>query len=203
MGQDNTVASDVQEGNASEVSPEVVSMLVEALSGSNRRRRQEAAHSIARAAQANPALFLAHADELIDALYRPEAQTRWEVFAALYAIAATRPDVVAEAYDAAEASLFDEDSAVVRLAAFRLLVRLGASSPEQSDRVWPLIDEAIQCYHGDPEYRDMLVALQELAKGAISDETRAALIARVGFDAENGYGYVRAISAEVVQAANA
>ena len=91
----------------------------------------------------------------------------------------------------------------MRLAAFRLLVRLGASSPEQSDRVWPLIDEAIQCYHGDPEYRDMLVALQELAKGAISDETRAALIARVGFDAENGYGYVRAISAEVVQAANA
>jgi hypothetical protein len=202
MGQDNTVASDVQEGTASEVSPEVVSMLVEALSGPNRRRRQEAAHSIALAAQANPALFLAHADELIDALYRPEAQTRWEVFAALYAIAATRPDVVAETYDAAEASLFDEDSAVVRLAAFRLLVRLGASSPEQSDRVWPLIDEAIQCYHGDPEYRDMLVALQELAKGAISDETRAALVARVGFDAENGYGYVRAISAEVVQAAN-
>lgn len=202
MERDKAMADDSLQDVASSVPDEVVAVLVEELSGSSRRRRQEASHSIALLAQENPEPLFSHVDDLIDALYRPEAQTRWEVFSALTAIAATRPNDVVEAYDGAEASLFDEESAIVRLSSFRLLVRLGASSPELSDRVWPLLDEAIQCYHGDPEYRDMLIALQELAKGSISDETRAALIARVGFDAENGHGYVRAISAKVVEAAN-
>ncbi|MBR1828611.1 MAG: hypothetical protein IJ781_03765, partial [Atopobiaceae bacterium] len=64
-----------------------------------------------------------------------------------------------------------------------------------------IVDEAIQCYHGDPEYRDMLFALSDLARGNISEATRDALIARVGFDAENGRGYVRIISNEIVSVA--
>ena len=70
----------------------------------------------------------------------------------------------------------------------------------RSDLVWPLLDEAIQCYHGDAEYRDMLAALIGLARGCASDATRKALAGRVTFDAENGAGYIKTFSAEILQA---
>lgn len=186
---------------AESLSPEEVSQLVELLANANRRKRQEASHEIAVAAKEDPAIVVPFVDELIDALYRPEAQTRWEVLTALSTLTDEHVELVDEAYDGAEASLFDEDSAIVRLAAFRFLIRLGACSPERSDKVWGVVDEAIQCYHGDPEYRDMLMALSEFVRGDISDTTREALISRVGFDAENGRGYVRIISSEIVAAA--
>ena len=195
------LSSLVEAENIESVTPEVMSALIEALAGSNRRKRQEVGHVIALVAEQNVSLVQPYVDELIDALYRPEAQTRWEALGALGEIALVDADAVEEAYDGAEASLFDEDSAIVRLAAFRFLVRLGASSSEHSDKVWSLLDEAIQCYHGDPEYRDMLMALAEFAKGSISETTRAALLERIGFDAKNGYGYVRVISSDIVAAA--
>ena len=177
-----------------------ISGLIEELSGASRRRRQEVAHQLALVAKAHPEIMLPHVDALVDALYRPEAQTRWEVLDALSAIAEENADAVAEAYDGAEASLFDDGSATVRLAAFVFLCRLGASSPERSDQVWPILDEAIQCYHGDAEYRDMLVALVGLARGNASEQTRAALADRVRFDAENSAGYIKTFSEEILQA---
>lgn len=203
MAQD-TVASQADETTDVEVealSQEELAQLVELLASANRRKRQEAYHEIAISAKADPDAIVPFVDELIDALYRPEAQTRWEVLTALSTLTDGHVELVDEAYDGAEASLFDEDSAIVRLAAFRFLIRLGACSPERSDRVWGIVDEAIQCYHGDPEYRDMLVALSEFVRGNISEQTRDALIARVGFDAENGRGYVRIISSEIVAVA--
>jgi len=180
------------------IGPEAIAALMEALAGANRRRRQEASHAIALAAAEDVNPFIQYSDELIDALYRPEAQTRWEVLSTLSELLLVRPDLVEDAYDGAEASLFDEDSAIVRLAAFRFLVRFGSCSPERSDKVWNVLDEAIQCYHGDPEYRDMLTSLSELARGDISDQTRGELIERVGFDADNGRGYIRIMSSEIV-----
>ena len=177
-----------------------VSGLVEELSGASRRRRQEVAHKIAVSAKANPEVVVPHVDALVDALYRPEAQTRWEVLDALSALAERDAASVEGAFDGAEASLFDDGSATVRLSAFVFLCRLGASSPERSDEVWPLLDEAIQCYHGDAEYRDMLTALLGLAQGAASEQTRGSLAARVKFDAENGSGYIKSFSAEILQA---
>ena len=177
-----------------------ISGLVEELSGSSRRRRQEVAHTIALAARANVSVVAPHADALIDALFRPEAQTRWEILDALSAVALEDADRVAGAFDGAEASLFDDGSETERLAAVEFLCLLGASSPERSDEVWPLVDEAIQCYHGDAEYRDMLAALLRLAQGSASDATKEALAARVKFDAENGTGYIKSFSAEILQA---
>ena len=177
-----------------------VSGLIEELSGASRRRRQEVAHQLSLAAKAHPETMLSHVDALVDALYRPEAQTRWEVLDALSAIAGIDADAVAGAYDGAEASLFDDGSATVRLAAFVFLCRLGSTSPERSDQVWSLLDEAIQCYHGDAEYRDMLAALLGLARGSISDATKEALASRVRFDAESGSGYIKTFSAEILQA---
>lgn len=185
---------------AEELTPSAA-YLVSALAGARRRSRQEAAHHIALMAHEDASQFLPFADDLVDALYRPEAQTRWEVFDALGELALIDPDRVAEGYDGAEASLFDEDSATVRLAAFRYLCRLGAASPARSDQVWPILDEAVQCYHGDPEYHDMLVALLEFARGNLSEKTSEALIARVSFDADNSQAFMRAYSAQIIAAA--
>ena len=47
----------------------------------------------------------------------------------------------------------------------------------------------------------MLGALLDFVRGDISDATCAALVERISFDAESGRGYVKAFSAEIVQAA--
>ena len=166
-------------------------ILVEELAGSSRRRRQEVAHKIATVAHADASMVTPFVGSLMDALERPEAQT---------ALVDEHADEVAPAFEAAETALFDEDSAPVRLAGFVFLCRFGATSEERSDQVWPLLDEAIQCYHGDPEYRDMLVALLTFVQGAVSAATKAALAERLKFDAENGASYVKSFSAQIIQA---
>ena len=174
--------------------------LVERLSDRSRRRRQEAAHLLAVAAREDAEFLAPFSEELVDALYRPEAQTRWEVLTALTELAKIEADACDDAFDGAEASLFDEASATVRLAAFIFLAALGSTSPDRSDRTWPLLDEAIQCYHGDPEYHDMLVSLIGFAKGDISEDTRKALASRVAFDAENGISFIKTFSVQIFEA---
>lgn len=175
-------------------------ILVEELAGSSRRRRQEVAHKIATVAHADASMVTPFVGSLMDALERPEAQTRWEVLDALTALVDEHAEEVAPAFEAAETALFDEDSAPVRLAGFVFLCRYGATSEERSDQVWPLLDEAVQCYHGDPEYRDMLVALLAFVQGAASAATKAALADRLKFDAQNGASYVKSFSAQIIQA---
>ncbi len=145
--------------------------LVERLKGSRRRGRQEAAHEIAVLAKADPQSLVTYADDLVDALDRPEAQTRWEMLDALTSVTSVDASVVAAGFDGAEASLFDDGSAIVRLAAFKFLSCYGATSERASDAVWPLLDEAVQCYHGDPEYHDMLVSMLEFARGSLSEKS--------------------------------
>ena len=186
--------------NAQEARLAQMRILVEELAGSSRRRRQEVAHKIATVAHADASMVTPFVGSLMDALERPEAQTRWEVLDALTALVDEHADEVAPAFEAAETALFDEDSAPVRLAGFVFLCRFGATSEERSDQVWPLLDEAIQCYHGDPEYRDMLVALLTFVQGAASAATKAALAERLKFDAENGASYVKSFSAQIIQA---
>lgn len=183
---------------ADDESERALSQLVESLGGASRRGRQDAAHTIAQLAKTSPDRLIPYAPQIIDALDRPEAQTRWEVLSALTDMLAVSPQDVAEAFEGAETSLFDEASSPVRLGAFTFLARYGASSPDRSDQAWPLLDEAVQCYHGDPEYHDMLVQLLEFAQGDISDKARASLVARVSFDAQNGRGYLKALSSQIV-----
>ena len=175
-------------------------ILVEELSGSSRRRRQEVAHKIATVAKADATMVTPFVGELVEGLERPEAQTRWEVLDALAALADEHAEDVAPAFEGAETALFDEDSAPVRLAAFVFLCRYGATSEERSDEAWPLLDEAIQCFHGDAEYRDMLVALLGLAQGNASAATKKALSERLKFDSENGSSYIKSFSAQIIQA---
>ncbi|WP_028263900.1 hypothetical protein [Atopobium fossor] len=185
----------------SDVSSGQIKQLVEALSGCVRRERQEAAHELALAAKQDSLLVREHVDALVEALHLPEAQTRWEVLDALSILCAENPDEVAGAFAGAEESLFDEASSTVRLSAFRMLTRVGATSQERSKKAWPLLDEAIQCFHGDAEYRDMLACLLEFAQGDIADDVRDALVNRVAFDAESARGYIKSFSANIIDAA--
>lgn len=199
---ESVAAAEAAEGSAAAgtYTAEMVEPLVEGLSGSSRRRRQEVGARIATIAHANPDLLEPHIDALIDALYRPEAQTRWEVLDALTVLAQKYGERVFGAFDGAEAALFDEGSATVRLAAFLFLTRYAAVAPERSDEAWPLLDEAIQCFHGDAEYHDMLGGLLEMAQGNISEATAAALVDRVAFDAENSTSFIKTYSAKIIEA---
>ena len=162
-----------------------IESFIESLSNPSRRRRQEAAHEIAEIAQTTPEAFKGRVEDLT----------------ALASLSESYGNEVIKAFDGAEASLFDDTSSTVRLAAFLFLTRYGATSQKHSDQAWPLLNEAIQCYHGDAEYYDMLVGTLNFAKGVVSKETKAALKERFAFDAENATGYIQKFSAEIVAAA--
>lgn len=172
--------------------------LIEDLSSSSRRTRQFSARVVAILAQREPKLLDPYVSDLIDALYRPEAQTRWEVLDALSELVPDHAKEIGAAFEGAETALFDELSATLRLSAFHLLCVWGATERGRSKKVWPIIDEAIQCYHGDLEYRDMLGFLHEFAQGKIAGDVAEELAGRLSFDAENGKGsYLKARSREI------
>ncbi len=177
---------------------DALAALVDDLSGHSRLKRQLAARVVHLLAQREPALLEQYIPDLIDALYRPEAQTRWEILDALTLLVPDHAREVGAAYDGAEAALFDDLSATLRLSAFRLLCAWGATERGRSKKVWPILDEAIQCYHGDLEYRDMLGCLLSFAEGKIEGGVAGELAGRLQFDAENGKGsYLKARSAEI------
>ncbi len=175
--------------------------LIVALNGRDRKARQSSAHMIALIAKAAPMAVVPFAEDLAGAVNRPEAQTRWEALDALASIAEVDPDAAAKGFEGAQESLYDEESGVVRLAAFRYLAALGSCSASWSTKVWPLIDEGIQCYHGDSEFSDMLTAVHGFAQGELDPAVRAALIDRMSFDAHNGRGSLAVRARQIIEAA--
>ncbi len=173
--------------------------LVEILSTSSRRDRQHAAAAIAIVAKTKPEAVAPYINELVDALNRPEAQTRWEVLEALTDLVPIDSRGCEKAYNGAEMALFDEGSGPVRLAAMKFLCRIGSTTENRSERVWSLIDEGIQCYHGDLEFPDMLTALNDFAGGKISPNVKSKLYARMRFDAENGKGGMKKRAQQIVE----
>lgn len=164
---------------------------IELLAGSSRRERQNAAAVIAQVAQEDPSLVAPYINEIMDALNRPEAQTRWEILDALTELVAIDSRSCDKALLGAETALFDEDSGPLRLSAMRFLCTLGATTENRSEKVWPMIDEGIQCYHGDLEFQDMLVAVIDFSAGKLSKTVKKELGARMKFDAENGKGALK------------
>lgn len=183
-----------------EESRDALAALVEDLSSSSRRKRQLAAHVLLLLAEREPGLLGPYIPDMVDALYRPEAQTRWEVLDALTLLVPEHAKEVGAAFEGAEDALFDELSATLRLSAFRFLTTLGATERGRSKKVWPIVDEAIQCFHGDIEYREMLGCLHEFASGKIEGGVAEELAGRIRFDAENGKGaYLKARSSEIYE----
>ncbi len=181
------------------VSPAVLDALVAALSDGSRRGRQQAAKIVAGVAAENPELLVPHGTALVDALERPEAQTRWECLDALSQIVPLDGRVCEKAVPGAETALFDEDSGPLRLAAMRFLCRLGATTEKRSEKVWSLIDEGIQCWHGDLEFQDMLIAVNDFSQGKLAPEVKAALAERMRFDATNGRGMLKKRAIQIVE----
>ncbi|MBQ9955064.1 MAG: hypothetical protein IJO87_06510 [Eggerthellaceae bacterium] len=169
-------------------SPDVLSSVIGTLVEGKRRERQKAASVAALVSAERPEALQPHIADLVGVLEVPESQTRWEVLDALTRLVQFDSRACEKGLVGAEASLFDEDSGPARLAAMKFLCKVGSTTEARSEKVWPLIDEAIQCYHGDLEFQDMLIALIEFSEGKLSAEVKAQLGARMGFDARNARG---------------
>ncbi len=178
--------------------PAVLLTLVENLSTEARRIRQFSASAIGVISETNPEALVPHAAHIVDALHRPEAQTRWECLEALTRFVPMAPDSCVDALIGAEGSLYDEESGSARLAAVRFLCVYGAIDADRSDRVWPLLDEAIQCYHGDAEFQDMLISVISFAGGSISKDVKKSLASRMDFDANNAKGVLQRRAAQII-----
>lgn len=81
----------------------------------------------------------------------------------------------------------------------RFLCKLGATTEKRSEKVWPLIDEGIQCYHGDLEFQDMLLAVIDFSQGKLDGSVKSALADRMRFDAENGKGMLRRRANQIIE----
>lgn len=177
---------------------EKLAELGEALSVGSRRDRQLAASALSLVAKSNPELLVPFIDKLIDALNRPEAQTRWECLEALAILVEYDARSCNKAIPEAETSLFDEESGPVRLAAVKFLCKLGATTENRSEKVWPLIDEAIQCYHGDLEFSDMMQALVDFSTGKLAANVKQDFSTRMAFDAANAKGSLKRRAQQII-----
>lgn len=164
---------------------------IETLSDGSRRERQKAAAVVAAMTRENPPKMSEHIGVILEALDRPEAQTRWEALDALTELVPVDSRNCEKAIVGAENALFDEDSGPLRLAAMRFLCRFGATTEARSEKVWGLIDEGIQCYHGDLEFQDMLIAVVDFSAGKLAPSVAEELATRMKFDAENGKGALK------------
>lgn len=176
--------------------------VIAALSGESRRSRQVAANVIHEVAMHDPSSLKDFGEELADALHRPESQTRWEILGTFELLVPVDARLVDKSLTGAEAALHDEESGVVRLAAFRLLTTYGSTTAKRSDRVWPFVSEAVRCYHGDAEFPAMLTGLHRMVSGGASDEVKKAAAELMAFDAENAKGLLKRRATAIVECAS-
>ena len=172
--------------------------VVDALAGEDRRSRQVAASVVHEVAMHEATLLRDFAPQLADALHRPESQTRWEVLGVFEELIGVDARLVDKALGGAETALHDEESGVVRLAAFQAAVRVRRDYGVSLGAVWPLIDDAIRCYHGDPEFPAMLSSVYRMVACGASDEVRIAAAERMTFDAENAKGLLKRRAQRIV-----
>jgi len=116
----------------------VLKALVSRLAGEGKMDRARAAEMVHEVACQTPERLIDHIPHLLDALDRPEPQTRWEVLGALEEMAPKFARMLDKAIVPATVSLHDADSGVVRVSAFRMLAAYGATSIRRSEKVWPL-----------------------------------------------------------------
>ncbi len=170
---------------------DILKALIEALHCDSRRDRQEAATRLGVICRENPEVLTVYIDDFVRALNYPEAQTRWECLDILSVMVGFESRLCDKAIPGAEGALFDENSGALRESAMRFLCTLGATTENRSLKTWELIDEAIQCYHGDPEFTDMLIAVTAFSEGKIAPSVKDALKERMEFDAHNARGSLK------------
>ncbi|MCL2024681.1 MAG: hypothetical protein FWG78_02745 [Coriobacteriia bacterium] len=173
--------------------------IANALADSSRLTREYASQVLRDIADTHVEMAIEFIDRLIDALSRPEALTRYNALAILHLIANVDVRVIDRAWEGIEECLYDEHSGEVRLGAFRLLTMYGASTPTRSKRAWPLISDALRCYHGDPEFVTMLNEFMEMIVGDIDDDVRKEVNAYFKFDAANAHGPLKRKAMAIVR----
>lgn len=180
-------------------SAEELQQAIEQVASSSRRNRQKASRVISAVAKESPEVLVPHIPTLAEVLDFDEAQTRWEILDALTILVSFDSRACDKALEGAETALFDEDNGPVRLSALRFLCKLGSTTENRSEKVWPLLDEAIQCYHGDLEFQDMLAAVVDFSAGKISQNVKEQLGVRMAFDAANAKGWLRKRAAQIIE----
>lgn len=196
----STRADDIKDAASSVVSGSLdIDAVIEDLQGDSRRKRQVAAATIAEVSRQDASIVIPFGSVIVEALDVPEAQTRWELLDTLRVICDTDADVCEGAVADAETALFDESSGPLRLAAMRFLCCFGATSEDRSDRIWSLVDEGIQCYHGDVEFNEMLIALVDFSGGSLSSDVKSKFKDRMSFDATNGKGTLKKRATAIVE----
>ena len=109
--------------------------LVKLMAGPSQLKRKNAAKILVVKVKENPEDFKKFIPDFVDALARPEAQTRWEALNALTYLVAVDAKACKAAIDGAEEALFDEKTSLIRENALRFLSRYGASSTVRSKEV--------------------------------------------------------------------
>ena len=168
------------------------------LSQDSRHDRQIAANVLHEIALSDKTKIEPFIPEILDALNRPERQTRWECLDILSLFVDTHTKECLSVLEEAEVALLDETSGILRFSAFDFLCKLGACSTSSSKKVWPLIDEAVQCFHGNAEFYDMLASLLEFSRGKLDKSVKEGLVELVKFDAENASGKLHTITNEII-----
>ena len=173
--------------------------LADSLMDDTRRNRQIASEVLLMVARDDPSSVAEFIPVFIEALNRPEAQTRWQCLDILTMMVEKDARACEKAIPGAETALFDEDSGPARLAAMKFLCKFGATTALRSEKTWPLIDEGIQCYHGDTEFNEMLTALTEFSAGKLSAQVKQELNDRMAFDAANGRGTLKKRALQILE----
>lgn len=167
---------------------------------SSRKNRQHAAGVFNLISQEHPEALLPIIPSLLEGLERPEAQTRWNTLEALENLVPLAPDECLKAFDGAEDALFNDKDGFLREKAFSFFCTLASLSSETAARVWPLLDEAIQCYHGNPEFPGMLAGLLRFVECDLPQDVKDALKERLAFDAKNNKGSLGKRSLQIIEA---
>lgn len=178
---------------------ETLGKIVDSLATGSRRSRQQAAQVLGAISLTDVSAVSPYSQNLVDALNRPEAQTRWECLDILTRICDVDASLCDGAIDGAENALFDEESGTLHLSAMRFLCKFGSLAEQNSERVWPLVDEGIQCWHGDLEFQDMLNALIEFSTGKLSSSVKSEFADRMRFDSTNGRGALKRKATTIVE----
>lgn len=109
--------------------------LVKLMSGPSPVVRKNAAKALLLKVKESPDFYLKYIPDIIDALDRPEAQTRWECLDCLTILVSFDAKSCKDAIEGAEQALFDDKTSLIRENAVRFLSRYGAGSKQRSKEV--------------------------------------------------------------------
>jgi len=165
--------------------------LARSLGGGTRPVREYASQVLVELAKKDPKKIEKFSDDIIDALSRPEALTRYSMIEVIGELAQVDPKIVVTAYEPLQECLYDEQSGTVRLYAFRVLARYGATGTARSVKVWPDLSMALRSFHGDHEFMAMMTETIHMLEGRADQKVKDAAVELFAFDAEHARGELR------------